>query len=72
MSIPIAANPEASINPVRRPTRRISMDAGIADAATATTISDSGNVTSALLLVSDAPIMPPSVTSDIVAVAEMS
>jgi hypothetical protein len=44
----------------------------MAAAATATTISDKGKVTSALLSVIDAPIIPPRVTSEIVDVAEIS
>ena len=44
----------------------------MAVAATDTTISDNGNVTSALLFVIDVPMMPPRVTSEIVDVAEIN
>ena len=72
MNIPAAATVAAITKPGFRPTRRISMVAGIADAATATTINDNGNVTNALFDVRDMPMMPPSVTKEMVAVAEIS
>jgi hypothetical protein len=72
MNIPAAATVAAITKPGLRPIRRMSMVAGIADAATATTINDNGSVTNALFDVRDMLMMPPSVTSDIVAVAEIS
>jgi len=69
--MPIAAKTAASAKPNLRPIRRINMVAGIAVAATATTINDNGRVTNALFDVRVVPIMPPSVTSEIVAVAEI-
>src|SRR5210317_1801175 len=72
INIPAAATVAAITKPRLRPTRRISRVAGIVDAATATTINDNGSVTNALFDVRDIPMMPPSVTSDMVAVAEIS
>ena len=51
--------------------RRINNVAGIAVAAPATIINDNGNVTSARLSVIVDPMMPPSVTREMVAVAEI-
>jgi predicted metal-dependent phosphoesterase TrpH len=52
--------------------RRINMVAGIVVAATATTINDTGSVDQAGFGLSDAPIIPPSITITIEPVAEIS
>ena len=66
------ADNEASMNPSRRPMRRISSVAGIVVAATATTMTLTGSVANAGLSVSLAPIIPPSVTMTMEPVAEIS
>ena len=66
-----AAQTDANANPARRPTRRISIVAGIVVAAIATTIMDSGNVAKALLVVNVEPMMPPRVTMTIDPVVEI-
>ena len=66
------ADKEPRVDPRLRPTARISIVAGMVVAATLTTMIDTGNVASALLLVNPEPMMPPSVTIAIAPVAEIS
>lgn len=67
-----AAHIEEIAKPLRRPTLRINIVAGIVVAATAMTIIDSGKVAKALLAASVEPMIPPSVTITIDPVAEIS
>ena len=65
-------NSEAIEKPARRPIRRIKIVAGIAVAATQTTMIETGNVARDGLDDSFDPIIPPSVTMTIAPVAEIS
>jgi hypothetical protein len=67
-----AEHNEAIENPRRRPTLRMMIVAGMVVAATQITMIEMGNVASEGLLLSFAPIMPPSVTMMIAPVAEIS
>ena len=71
-SIAITADDEASANPAFLPTRFINMAAGIAVIATDTTINDTGKVAYAGLSANSVPIIPPSVTTTIDPVADIS
>lgn len=67
-----AAQIDDIANPLRRPTLRISIVAGMVVAAIATTIIVSGRVEKALFVLNVEPMIPPSVTITIEPVAEMS
>src|SRR5690606_5655345 len=67
-----AADSDASMKPRRRPMARMSMVAGIVADATVTTMIEIGSVASAGLLASLAPMIPPSVTTTIDPVADIS
>src|SRR5690606_41903490 len=67
-----AADSDASVKPRRRPMARMSMVAGIVADATVITMIEIGSVASAGLLASLAPMIPPSVTTTVDPVADIS
>ena len=72
ISTATTAEREAVANPCARPILRMSIVAGIAVIADASTIIVIGNVAHALSVARVAPIIPPSVTKTIAPVAEIS